>query len=110
MELAGVGQNSILHHVICKLVPIYDGGHSCPPGTARSQKPFWSGTISATDTDGETFSLTSGGKYLLKLQELLSPPALQVILLMPAIQQLMEFYPINMEFMGLVMIIRLMLY
>ncbi len=48
----------------CTLVPIYDGAHSCPSGTVRSQNPIWSGTISATDPDGEAFSLTAGGKYL----------------------------------------------
>ena len=48
----------------CHLVPIYDGQHSCPAGTVKSQSPVWSGNISGTDPDGENFSLTSGGKYL----------------------------------------------
>ena len=51
----------------CKLVPIYDGGHSCPAGTVKSQNPIVTKTISATDADGETFSLTSGGKYLFEV-------------------------------------------
>lgn len=51
----------------CKLVPIYDGEHSCPEGTTKSQNPIITKIISATDSDGETFSLTSGGKYLFEV-------------------------------------------
>ena len=46
----------------CKLVPIYDGGNSCPSGTVESQ--ISSTTISPTNPNGETISLTGGKTYL----------------------------------------------
>ncbi|BCX14686.1 MAG: hypothetical protein KatS3mg088_369 [Patescibacteria group bacterium] len=62
----GVGQNQFCTKN-CKLIPIYDGFHSCPAGTVKSQSPVLSKTISATDSDGETFNLTAGGKYLFEV-------------------------------------------
>ena len=44
----------------CELVPIYDGLHSCPEGTLRSENPVWSGTISGEDADGEFINGLSG--------------------------------------------------
>lgn len=61
----GVSQNQFCT-ANCKLIPIYDGGHSCPAGTVKSQSPIII-AISATDTDGETFNLTAGGKYLFEV-------------------------------------------
>lgn len=57
----------------CHLVPIYDGGHSCSPGTVKSQSPILSKTIYANDTSGETFGLTSGGKYLFEVSGTFRP-------------------------------------
>lgn len=51
----------------CKLVPIYDGAHQCPEGTVKSQNPVVTKLIHSEDPDGETFSLTSGGKYLFEV-------------------------------------------
>jgi len=48
----------------CTLVPIYDGQHSCPEGTVKSQNPIWSGVILATDPDGENLNLPTGMKLL----------------------------------------------
>ncbi len=59
----GVGENQFCTSN-CKLVPIYDGEHACPAGTVRSINPIATYNISGTDSDGEIFSLTSGGKYL----------------------------------------------
>lgn len=61
---AGITPDQNFCTVNCKLVPIYDGDHNCPQGTVRSQNPVWSGTISATDANGETFDLAASGKYL----------------------------------------------
>ncbi len=48
----------------CKLIPIYDGGHVCPDGTVRSNEPVLTRSVLGNDVDGESFTLTAGGKYL----------------------------------------------
>lgn len=48
----------------CKLIPIYDGSDVCPRGTVKSATPIITKSISSTDADGESFSLTPGKKYL----------------------------------------------
>jgi hypothetical protein len=50
--------------VNCQLVPIYDGLHSCPEGTVRSEQALWSGTISGTDPDGEFIDSGITGQLL----------------------------------------------
>lgn len=49
----------------CKLVPVYDGKHTCTPGTT----PVKVGTydISSTDSEGKSFSVVSGTEYLFKV-------------------------------------------
>ena len=46
----------------CQLIPIYDGGHSCPAGTASVKLGDY--TISSIDPDGEIVPLETGKTYL----------------------------------------------
>jgi len=69
----GVTPNENFCTVHCQLVPIYDGQHSCPQGTVRSENPIVTTQISATDPDGEDINLGIGGKYLLKVTSTFKP-------------------------------------
>ncbi len=57
----------------CELIPIYDGQHSCPAGTVRSENPILGPTqISATGSDGENINVGIG-KFLLEVTGTFKP-------------------------------------
>ncbi len=57
-------------------MPIYDGQHSCPPGTQKSDNPYLTTSISAKyldGEDGEFVELPMGVKYLLEASGTFNP-------------------------------------
>jgi len=64
-ELGGADPESNFCTPTCQLVPIYDGEHSCPPGTYG----FLSGTylIDSKAASGVTVPVTSGAPYLFEV-------------------------------------------
>ena len=57
---AGVTRGKNFCTDTCRLIPIYDGGHSCPEGTVMGKTPVKSIDISSKKVDGEIVSLQPG--------------------------------------------------
>jgi len=60
----GVGGKGEFCTSTCKLVPIYDGDHTCSPGTTPIK--IGSYNIDSQDADGVSFTVTPGQEYLFK--------------------------------------------
>ncbi len=64
---AGVTQGANFCTFDCKLVPIYDGLHSCPKGTVKSEQAIWSGTVAGNDIDGTLVDSGINGQLLFEV-------------------------------------------